>query len=78
MFQGQFVHAVDAKGRTSLPSRFREALEARGDRTLMLTTALEPCVAAYGRVEWALQEAKVAGKSDDDEDAEPLTLPDAV
>ena len=28
MFRGQFEHAIDAKGRTSVPSRFRDVLVA--------------------------------------------------
>ncbi len=37
MFFGTFHHAVDAKGRTSLPARFREALAAAGEAKLALT-----------------------------------------
>ncbi len=37
MFFGTFNHAIDAKGRTSLPARFREALAAAGEAKLVLT-----------------------------------------
>ena len=37
MFRGQFEHAIDAKGRTSLPSRFRDVLAAANDSRLVLT-----------------------------------------
>lgn len=37
MFFGTFNHAIDAKGRTSLPARFREALSAAGEAKLVLT-----------------------------------------
>ena len=37
MFFGTFQHAIDAKGRTSLPARFREALAAAGEAKLVLT-----------------------------------------
>lgn len=37
MFFGTFNHAIDAKGRTSLPARFREALAAAGESKLVLT-----------------------------------------
>jgi len=30
MFRGQFVHNIDAKGRVSMPVRFREALSGAG------------------------------------------------
>jgi MraZ protein len=37
VFFGTFQHAIDAKGRTSLPARFREALAAAGEAKLVLT-----------------------------------------
>lgn len=37
MFFGTFNHAIDAKGRTSLPARFRETLAAAGEAKLVLT-----------------------------------------
>jgi MraZ protein len=37
VFFGTFNHAIDAKGRTSLPARFREALAAAGEAKLVLT-----------------------------------------
>lgn len=37
MFFGTFNHAIDAKGRTSLPARFREALAAAGEPKIVLT-----------------------------------------
>ncbi|HTP50977.1 MAG TPA: division/cell wall cluster transcriptional repressor MraZ [Anaeromyxobacteraceae bacterium] len=37
MFFGTFQHSIDAKGRTSLPVKFREALAAAGESKLVLT-----------------------------------------
>ena len=37
MFFGTYNHAIDAKGRTSLPAKFREALAAAGESKLVLT-----------------------------------------
>ncbi len=37
MFFGTFSHAIDAKGRTSLPVKFREALAAAGEPKIVLT-----------------------------------------
>lgn len=37
MFFGTFQHSIDAKGRTSLPARFRETLSAAGESKLVLT-----------------------------------------
>ncbi len=36
MFFGTFSHAIDAKGRTSLPAKFREALASAGEPKLVL------------------------------------------
>ncbi len=36
MFFGTFNHAIDAKGRTSLPVKFREALAAAGEPRVVL------------------------------------------
>jgi MraZ protein len=37
VFFGTFNHAIDAKGRTSLPARFRESLAAAGESKIVLT-----------------------------------------
>jgi MraZ protein len=60
MWQGQYEHAVDAKGRTSLPARFREALSAAGEDRFVLTCALDPCLVAYPLAEWRAFEEKLA------------------
>lgn len=58
VFRGQYEHAIDAKGRTSVPSRFREAL---GDETrLVITTGLDPCLVAYPMKEWMLFEERLS------------------
>jgi MraZ protein len=36
VFFGTFNHAIDAKGRTSLPAKFREALSAAGEPRIVL------------------------------------------
>lgn len=61
MFRGQFTHSIDAKGRTSLPSRFRDQLTATGEARLILTPALmEPCIHVFPLRAWEEFEAKVA------------------
>jgi MraZ protein len=37
VFFGAFQHTIDAKGRTSLPARFREALASAGELKIVLT-----------------------------------------
>ena len=61
MFRGHFEHAIDAKGRTSLPSRFRDVLAATGDLRLVVTPALfDPCLHVYPMRAWEELEAKIA------------------
>lgn len=61
MFRGQFEHAIDAKGRTSFPSRFRDVLAAGNDLRLVLTRALfDRCLHLYPMRAWEELEAKIA------------------
>jgi MraZ protein len=59
MFRGHFEHAIDEKGRTSLPARFREVLAS--DFRLVVTPALgDPCLDVYPMGAWERLEAKLA------------------
>jgi MraZ protein len=60
MFRGRYEHTIDAKGRTSLPARYRDALAALGERRIVLTSALDPCLAAYTTPEWMAFEERLA------------------
>jgi MraZ protein len=60
VFRGQYAHAIDEKGRTSLPSRFREILAAQGESRLVLTMGIDPCLAAYPMKEWLAFEERLA------------------
>jgi MraZ protein len=61
MFRGHFEHAIDAKGRTSLPARFRDVLAAANDMLLVVTPALfDPCLHVYPMRAWEELEAKIA------------------
>ena len=61
MFRGQFTHSVDAKGRVSLPARFRELLTDDGDARFVLTPALfDPCLHLYPMRAWEEFEKKVS------------------
>jgi MraZ protein len=60
MFRGHFEHAIDAKGRTSLPARFRDVLTP-GDLRLVLTPALgDSCLDVYPMRAWEELEQKLA------------------
>lgn len=60
MFRGRYEHSIDGKGRTSLPSRFRDVLIATGDARIVLTSGLEPCLVAYPHAEWISFEERLA------------------
>lgn len=60
MFRGQYEHAIDGKGRTSVPSRFREVLGTDAEARLVITTGLDPCLVAYPMKEWALFEERLS------------------
>ena len=55
MFIGEFTHALDAKGRVSIPSKFREAL---GEQ-FYITKGLDNCLFVFPKDEWQLFEEKL-------------------
>lgn len=65
MFIGEYGHAIDAKNRIILPSKFREGL---GESCIM-TKGLDGCLYVYPRDEWAILEEKLKSL--------PLTSKDA-
>ncbi|MEW6777420.1 MAG: division/cell wall cluster transcriptional repressor MraZ [Bdellovibrionota bacterium] len=53
MFIGsQFEHVLDAKGRTSIPAKFREVLLSKYDERLILTPDRPGCVRAHPFLVW--------------------------
>jgi MraZ protein len=60
MFRGRYEHTIDAKGRTSVPARYRDVLEAIGERRIVMTSALDPCLVAYSLPEWSAFEERLA------------------
>ncbi|HEY3236008.1 MAG TPA: division/cell wall cluster transcriptional repressor MraZ [Polyangiaceae bacterium] len=70
MFRGQFTHTLDAKGRISLPARFREALLSDGGPRFILTPdVFDPCLHLYPMSAWEEFERKVAALPSLDEHA---------
>jgi MraZ protein len=61
MFRGQFQQRMDAKGRISLPARFREVLQDGGETRFILTPALfDPCLHLFPLPAWEQLEEKIA------------------
>ncbi|HEY2734372.1 MAG TPA: division/cell wall cluster transcriptional repressor MraZ [Polyangiales bacterium] len=74
MFRGKHEHAIDGKGRTSLPSRFREILAGEGDVRLILTTGFEACIVCYPMRAWADFESKLLGMSEFEPESADMRL----
>jgi len=65
MFRGSFDHTLDAKGRLSLPSKFRDVLTGKNDNRIMITNFITNgarCLDVYPLDEWQRLEEKVRGK----------------
>ena len=58
MFKGSSFHIMDNKGRISIPVRYREILQERQDRQLILTN-WDGYILAFPHSEWVKVEAKL-------------------
>ncbi|MBI5560423.1 MAG: division/cell wall cluster transcriptional repressor MraZ [Deltaproteobacteria bacterium] len=61
MFRGRFEHTIDAKGRVSIPSKFRDVL---GEEFRLVVTTYDSCLIAYPHEEWVILEERIAGLSE--------------
>lgn len=71
MFRGTFEHAIDAKGRTSLPAKFREVLSGKyggveGQTMVIAPSPVDPCLRAYPMREWEAFEETLSTKGNFD------------
>ena len=55
MLLGEYSHNLDAKGRVSVPAKFREEL----GHTFIVTKGLDNCLFAYSKEEWKTFEEKL-------------------
>lgn len=62
MFRGRFEHALDSKGRISIPAKFRELLAEKSDDRLIVTN-FDRCLAAYPYEEWRVLEERISSLS---------------
>ncbi len=56
MFLGQYAHTVDAKGRTFVPAKYRDAL----GESFVVTRGTAKCLTLYPLTEWEAYTAKLA------------------
>jgi MraZ protein len=60
VFRGANAISLDAKGRLTMPSRYRDEFMARCNGQLIVTIdAIDPCLCVYPLNEWELIEAKL-------------------
>ncbi len=59
LFRGRFEHAIDEKGRLSIPSKFREIIQEGHGGKLILTN-LPRCLVAYTPDSWEVIESKAS------------------
>ncbi|MGQ9779756.1 MAG: division/cell wall cluster transcriptional repressor MraZ [Bacillota bacterium] len=55
MFMGEFQHALDEKGRLTIPAKFREEL----GEGFIITRGLDRCLFVYPRTEWTAIQEKI-------------------
>ena len=63
MFTGEYTHAMDSKGRVSVPVELREVLRAHYDERFVVTKSLEGgCLWAFPFKEWQRLADRIAEK----------------
>ena len=73
VFNGRFDHAIDEKGRVSIPARFREVLQREGHDRMYITNFIferEKILELYPPAEWERMVAKFADRRTGDRAAQ--------
>jgi MraZ protein len=60
VFQGASALTLDAKGRMSVPTRYREALQVQAESRVTLTKSPDGCLWLFPRPEWEVFRSKIA------------------
>jgi len=66
-FRGSYEHAIDHKGRISIPARFRRQLSGDAEETFVILRGLESCIALYPSDEFRRLDERLRGRSFSDE-----------
>lgn len=78
MFQGASALTLDAKGRVSMPARFRDALIASCEGRLTLTRHPDGCVLVYPRPVWEARRESIVDLKHDARALQRLLLGSAT
>lgn len=60
MFQGSSALSLDTKGRISIPTRYRDALNSNEQGSLTVTRHPDGCLLIYPRSEWLIKREQIA------------------
>ncbi|WP_347555023.1 division/cell wall cluster transcriptional repressor MraZ [Robbsia sp. KACC 23696] len=60
MFQGASALTLDAKGRMSIPTRHRDALQGQAEGRVTITKHPDGCLLLFPRPEWEVFRTKIA------------------
>lgn len=60
MFRGQFLHKISDSGRVSIPSKFRDNLDAKYKTNVVIVSAFENSLICYPLPEWERLESKIS------------------
>lgn len=58
MFYGEYIHALDNKGRVIIPAKFREVIKEHFTEKFYLTRGLDRCLFVFTEEAWKSQERK--------------------
>jgi len=62
VFLGRETNLIDAKGRLSIPAKFREVV-GQGARLIVTRKVLDPCLEVYSEADWRAFMEKLQGMS---------------
>jgi len=72
VFRGRYRHTIDAKGRVSIPSRYRDLIKAAHGDALVIVPVRGRPIDVYPLAEWERMEQRVNGRSNFDPDVRRL------
>jgi MraZ protein len=52
VFRGQYIYAVDAKGRVSIPAKLRKHMSPEANDTVIMTQGTSKCIDIYPYDQW--------------------------